>query len=486
MAERAAVQQLFLVTFHGWMVGRDLRALPISEFEAGSALEVEIPAEWLASDFAAFVSIEADQGHTVELHGLGRFRMRRSGAGRSVTFERDGTYLCAEKSGHVYCNRSKASLWETFQIISSEDASFLKKLLHGHYLLESARTVGAPGDWRIAPGPSLAFQASEFPLDRNLPLDLRFAPHRVVVYRDGWKFDQIICFSPLIFYVAFGENTLLQLCISIDSLYEIGGYTGLVHVFTDLSRAELLGRLTPKAEGRITTSAIPAQDWVGYVAGKYSILEHAPAWNHSPVVYMDPDIVYNTDVQPLLIDMVSANRLTAPLEEFSPLARARSVGAQLLQMDNEEPRLTRGMNFGTFAVPNLLEFSHYLDVVRRTIKNYIATNHRESLSWVDQEAANYIAYKYSGAETSRVSRYVKYGNADDARSVTHRTGLIHFWRVPRKDRVKVMRDYLDLLISADAIRAKQPAHTPDSRDCPSVDSKLGPNVASNDHTVRNS
>jgi hypothetical protein len=284
------------------------------------------------------------------------------------------------------------------------------------------------------------------PLGPNLPFANDFSPFRFPVHPDGWKFDRIILYRPLIFYVAFGENAIGQFCVSVKSLFQIGNFDGRVLVFTDMPEQKLRKKLNEIPPAQLLVTPLRANDWVGFVAAKFAILEEDVAYECSPVVFMDPDIVYNTDVRPMLVDMACLDSPSAPLEHFSNLATSPSVGGQLIQRDNGNPMLSCGFNVGTLAVPNLKEFGHVLALIRRTIQNYVTIHGRAGIHFIDQEVANYISFKFAHFDTGQLTRYVRFGFMQDAFNLGALSGLVHFWGIPRTSRIEPMQRYLDLLI----------------------------------------
>jgi hypothetical protein len=247
--------------------------------------------------------------------------------------------------------------------------------------------------------------------------------------------------------VALGEEHILaQLHTSLNSLGEIGGYTGQVLVFTDRAQAEIAAAAPGLKPEQISAAPLPASEWVGYVAGRYCILEQQAAFSYQPVVYMDPDIVFNTRVQDMLVAMAVSERLTAPIETFSSLANSPSVGANLLQQDNAQPRFACGFNGGTIGIPNLVHHRHTVQLIRRIIRNYLAIKGRHGLPWVDQEVANYVSYKIAHVDMNEVSRFVRYGDKRASTMLGALTGLVHFWQIhDRQERAAGMLRYLNLL-----------------------------------------
>ena len=197
-------------------------------------------------------------------------------------------------------------------------------------------------------------------------------------------------------------------------------------------------------ENKLLVFGHVANDWLGYVLARFSIVTEGVAQQASPVVYFDTDVLFNAPSQKMFIDIACSDRLTAPVEHFSKLAISPSVGAELLQLDNIYSSGV-GFNFGTYGVPNLRDHGVVLQLIRDLVVKYINKNGRDSLPWLDQAAANYVSCKYAGFDTSILTRYVRYGFTNDAYVLGALTGLVHFWGIPRKQRLEPMRHYLRLL-----------------------------------------
>jgi hypothetical protein len=162
---------------------------------------------------------------------------------------------------------------------------------------------------------------------------------------------------------------------------------------------------------------------------------------------MDLDILYCSQGLFCLIGIAVSDRLCAPVEHFSQLFDSPSLGATLLRLDRADTRGACGFNRGTIGIPKLGTHAHSLELIRKIIENLLAVRGRNGLNWVDQEVANYVSFRIAHFDTHHLSKCVRYGDETDALRLGPLTGLVHFWCVLHKrDRPKVMRRYLDLLL----------------------------------------
>lgn len=454
--------RFYLLSFHGKFLARAENATDICQLglndigDTGNLVAVDLEDRLFRPSYEDFIEDRTSEPQTAQLRFMGEFQVHPKPTTRTICLKTGDHYAGASPYGPVEINRPEASLWEEFLPIAETELGLFQEMRRSDWIIKSTRQIVSGSSIAIGDNFTLRIGSLTLPLNYNLPLDRVHAPFRYVVLLDGWRIDEIILFKPLLYYLAFGQdNVFEQLSLSLESLGRAAAFTGQVLVFTD-RRPEAIQALAAwlKPE-QIIVRHIPAVDWVGFVAGKYCILEEESAYAFQPVVYMDPDIIYDADLSPLLTAMACATRLTAPIEEFSGLEHAPSVGATLLQLDHERPRFAVGFNCGTLGIPNLPMHRHTLELVRKVICNFTAQRGRSALHWVDQEAANYVSYKIGHFETHEVSRFVRYGFWEKPTTTDARTGLVHFWGVSRHERPAIMRDYLDRVLNVLDGRATQ-------------------------------
>ncbi|GJE41256.1 hypothetical protein [Methylobacterium soli] len=443
------VSRYFLLTYHGYFVGQKegsrIWLTSHAPVDQESLLSFEFATTNLSTEFAEFLANATSGRNTVSLPRIGEVIMTSKRHRLLVSFEKESKYLAAEPSGALICNRANVGVWEEFLLISQASFEHLQLIFSNAWIISSNRKIVKSADLSIEAGLQLKLGTTRFYLPTTLPLESHFAPFRFQLYRDGWKFDEILLYRPLIYYVAKGSYATEQLFLSLKSLVKFGGFNGQVLVYTDLSAAQILESVSELTSDQIQVRQHPAKDRVGFVMGRFSVLDEPFAHDHAPVVYMDCDIIYNNNIQSLLVDMTCSAGPSAPVEHFSRLSVSPSVGAELLQLDNERPELACGFNAGTFAVPNLKHFGYIWNIMRRIAQSFLALHGRESLRFVDQEVANYLSYKYSPVYTHEVSKYVRWGWSEDGDRLGVLSGLVHFWGVDRNSRSSVMKNYLKIL-----------------------------------------
>ena len=444
----------YLLSFHGTLLSRvpgrsEVTQVPLGPgLDRNDLLRVALDPDRFRQPYADFIEQKPVAAEAADIRHLGACDIHPFPDTRTVALARDGFYAGLPPQGLLEINRSAVQDWERFLPCSDADLDFLLALSKDRWIIKSTRALVEPGAIGLGQAFSLNIGPLSIPLNYNLPFEQKHAPFRFTVLSEGWKINEILLFRPLIYYLAFGEdNVFQQLSYSLISLSLAAQYRGKVWVYSDKDAGEIHRAMHWMAPDQLTAKPLIASDWVGFVAGKYCILEDEAADAYQPVVYMDPDIIYNADIQPMLIAMAVSEKMTAPLESFSGLEHAPSVGAALLQHDHEHPGFASGFNCGTIGIPNLPSQRHHLRLIRRLICNILGQRGRSALHWVDQEVANYVSYKMAHFETHEISTYVRYGFEGPPPVPTEPlSGLVHFWGIARPGRPQVMRDYLDRVL----------------------------------------
>ncbi len=441
---------IYFMTTHGTLLvrnGDDIAHASLREIsDAAQLLGLDMPVEALRHDWRDFVAGHARSAVPFEAAGIaGEVRLDpRLGI---VHFARDGRHLSAGPDGGATTwTDGEPAEWERFLPVADGELAQILHLFRNNWVLRSSRTLVRGWDIALTPRFNLRVGPIEFPLNRNLPFEARPWPLRLTVLLEGWRIEELCLFKPLIFYACFRSPAVhAQLFASLQSLVEFGHYQGDVHVITDLDHDALCRGAPHVGRDRITVQRLGATDFVGYVGAKYAILEHAAAWDHQPILYLDPDIVINASVREMLVTVAASDVIAAPIENVGPMRSWPSVGATLLQRDAQEPRFALGFNAGTIGIPNLPVHASALRTIRRIIGNLLDSEGRESLHWVDQEAANYVSFRLAHVDTVAITPYVRYGGAGDADTVGPLTGMVHFWNTAKHDRHLVMARYIEVL-----------------------------------------
>jgi hypothetical protein len=372
---------------------------------------------------------------------LQRFRLQWAGDQRTIFLQHEDAFLSADPGGdRVSMFNAPPGGWQTFLPVSPADLDALRSIVTSSWLTRSSGVLTE----HPTTGELFHLHVGDLSADRRfqLPFDLANWPERLTLLRDGWRFDQICLYRPLIYYAAFGSPEILeQFAISVRSLIEFGHYQGPIVVLTDQTPEALANFVAAEDLARIALLQFKPSDRPGFMAARYLILDWPDARRFQPLLYVDTDIVFDRDVTPMLHAIARSDHIAAPIELLSTLSGSPASGATLFQRDLCSPGFMAGFNTGTLGIPNIRAHAETLRLIRRIIMNHSTLHGRMALPYVDQEIANYVSYRMAHFDTGLLSRFVRFAS-DDAHHGP-RCGLVHFWPVAgAAARVQTMRDYL--------------------------------------------
>ena len=367
---------------------------------------------------------------------------------KTVKLMRDGFYMTAMPNGSVGFHTKDVNTWELYIALSAEDLGSLKTIFTSRWIEQKTNNLIEPHDIRIEEGWKLRVGQAVLDLRLQFPTISSSLPFHFIGLHDGWRIVRFFLYDPLVYFTAFKSSEVLdQLYISIRSLLEFGCYDGKVHVVTDQAADMILAHVPKLDPSRLSIQTCNPADWVGYVAAKYIITEHQPAHGHQPILFSDPDIVFDMNILPMLKAIASSDRIVAPLEG-GLLRTFPSLGASLYQRDGFDPGFASGFNGGTLGIPNLTSHGETLGLIKAIIVNHALLHGRDYHRWVDQETANYVSFRIANVDTHAISSYVRTGFADTAKTSNGRRGLVHFWASNPKS--TTMQAYVEVLRSTDS------------------------------------
>lgn len=440
----------FLLTWHGTLLCRQRqsgtlvhRPLVPSQDDVEPVV-LDVPIEQLQPAFAHHLRAMLPELPDHPAGGLQMFQLRWGSDQRTVTLRQNGALLSAELDGErVALFRTEEAGWENFLPATQADLDALRLVLSSSWLVRSS---GAEVE-RPTLGQYFRLHVGglEVDLRHQLPFDLAEWPYRLTLLRDGWRIEQIVQYRPLVYYAAFGRPEITeQFAISVRSLIEFGCYRGPIVVLSDHAPDDLARFLPAEDLARVAVIPFEPRDRPGFLAARYILLDWPGGRQFQPLLYVDTDIIFDSDVTPMLHAIAMSDRIAVPLEPMSPLAVNAGSGAALLQRDLCSPGFLAGFNSGTLGIPNLPSHATSLRLIRRIVMNHSLMHGREALPFGDQEVANYVSYRLAHFDTGLISRFVRYSGHDA--STLARCGLVHFWLVPGSaDRVQAMRDYVTWL-----------------------------------------
>ena len=402
---------VYLLTYHGTLLcvaqGGRLEHQPLADT---AAVPVTLPADIAPQRFEDFlVGDDAPLSVPITAGPLADFTATLAGNRRTLTLQRNGTFVSAERGGaHVAHDRIKALDWETFIPLRHHDLMLLRGFKTNRWVVRSTAMIAAPGSANFGPGFKLHLGGISVDLRYQLPFENRALPYRVRLLRDGWRIDEACLLRPLVVMTAFRIPAVHeQMLLSLRSLREIAGYQGHVLVLTDIPPHDLQKRLRETDAHRTTVIPLSARDVVASVASRYALLDWPDINRFQPILCVDPDIIFDGDIIPMLAAIAASDRIAAPVERQSLLRTFPAFGSSLLQQDGARPNLAAGFSTAAFGIPNILDHRDTLTQIRRIIVNRSDRFGRNEPDWLEQEVANYVAYKLGSVDTHLISSFLR-------------------------------------------------------------------------------
>ena len=441
---------LCLLSHLGTLLTYDPRAGVVGQIALGDCidstplLEIDVPDGAFRESFAAFLEARLPDPHPIGPFGRARLV---SADGLRVGVKLDEAFLGIANDGRIFAHADTIGAWESFLPVSRRTIAAFRDVLASDWLVEDTGTVVPAADIALGTDMTLAVGPERFRLDELMSLAIEPGCPSLTFLPGGWRFRRLLRWNPVVAFTAYRSDDVLdQLTVCVASLVDPGGYRGRVHVFTDRPHAEIAERLGAVGAAHVTTTPILAPDFTGWVASKFAILDEPSFRTAQPILYLDADIVFDRTVAAgMLVAIARSGRLCAPTEDYSPLAHARSVGADFLRLaGHHDLGDARGLNGGTIGIPNLADHEGDLRLISTLIMRYIRRHGRGSLEWVDQEITNYVGHVRQLFDPDPLTPFVRFGDESDVRIARPRTGLVHFWKL-RRGRVPVMQTYLDIV-----------------------------------------
>ncbi len=363
---------------------------------------------------------------------------------RAVSFKNnDGKYLCFEGNNLVF-TRDEANLWESFCPI---DEKFIKKL---QYVILNKWISKRTGE--IFDGKNITFCSDFIMKIGTFSIDIRsqhvadFEEYKFIGFCDTWKFEEFLLYNPLIYITAYSSKSVLnQLSLCVRALRNFADFDGRIIVMSNEDTTSIRSICSMDGDDNIDVDHMDPKDFVGYVCSKFSILGKDIYSGYQPVMYLDPDIIFNSDLNKMLQEATLTEDICAPLEDFHRVQTHVPVGAGLIQLDSLTPSpYAAGFNGGTIIFPNTdnTKVKEFLDAARRSITNIGEFFGRDFNLWADQEVINYLSIKNFNINTSCISKYAKY--VDHNPSINENlTGFVHFWGHDSDKKSELMKIYFD-------------------------------------------
>jgi hypothetical protein len=377
------------------------------------------------------------------------FHVRRLADGL-LALEANGLSLSADPGGSVSLSRPIQGPTEAFAPLSDGELDWLADIRGQGWISTAGKTIPAGDGIRIQP--NFRAQIGELTVPLQALLGARHRRHGDgwPVRYEAWKVERLTAFRPLVYLTAYGRpESFGSLTLALQALQEFGRYDAEILIFSDRSREQISSAIPPGLHRQIRVATAPANDPLDVAAAKYRICDMPELAGYRPLLYLRTEVICNRPLQPLLFELLHADRICLPLEH-DLLGEHNLYGANLFAADEAaQKRGVRGASTGVMGLPNIAvarrSFPILLDSLYALSR---ALGTRQPSPWYDQPVANYVLHKLNeldgGILTPRVTTPVLF---DRPLTEIPRNGFAHFsGGVGTADpNLGLMRSYLELL-----------------------------------------
>lgn len=356
---------------------------------------------------------------------------------------KDGLFLCFDTKTLSF-SREQASFWEGFLLLTRKEIETLTHLLNHKWVIPKTQMIMDGKDFQFVD--TFKIKIGDFDIDMRYQLLRYWNKYNVTLYFDGWKRETLYLYNPTIYITAYNKEAIMQQCkMCVISLRKMGNFTGPIILMTDKDQAYIDNLFEGKKEytDNLIIHNLYPKDFLSFVCSKYEITNKATFAGYQPLLYLDPDIIIDRPLEPLLVRGLSSGKICSPAEEFHPIQSHIPVGSSLFSMDDISGRFTPGINGGTILFPNTENdtIRRFIDEIRHVITSLVFKFGRAFNGWADQEAYNYLAIKTNWVNSNALTSFTAYQGP----TYDRRLGLIHFWGFSSEEKVERMKEYMTML-----------------------------------------
>lgn len=376
--------------------------------------------------------------------GLVKIEYNKDTRGYSLC-NNSGLYFCAEPNNVYSFSRETPSLWETFIFLNENLIEKIEYFKNNKWISKRTGELLSGRDFLIEENFSLKFNGIKG--DLRLQDFNDFSDYKTTLINGSWKPEEFLLYNPLIYITAYSsEHVFNQFRICVESIRKFGEYSGKIVVMTDADIDHIQNLCQEYNTNTLDVDIMYPKDLVGYVCSKYLVFGKDTYKKHQPILYLDPDIVFDAKLEPLLVEATLSEKICAPLETFHRLDSHPPIGSGLIQMDGMTVSpYAAGYNGGTISIPNVENtvVQESFKLICRTIMNVGFKFGRNYNIWADQEVLNYIASKFNIMDPTVITKYAKYHRNTPAKHSIK--GFVHFFGHSSKEKVTMMEEYVTSL-----------------------------------------
>lgn len=244
---------------------------------------------------------------------------------------------------------------------------------------------------------------------------------------DEFRIDRISLYNPLIYFSSFGREqsfTLLYMCIR--SIEAHGNYDGNYLIITNRDEDyiyRLVDFVDPK---RLKVIAMPVIDEIDMVCARFKISDLSVTQQYQPVLYMDTDIICNSPIDDLFLEILGGKSNIFVKVEGELLLDP--YGGNLTSKDENAEIIYPNVGFSTGVIGFRntqcvrIDFESIVNCIYLQIQT--GTN-RHSHQVYDQPVANYYYNKLSSYDVVAIDRFIHGWPPIENEQIAGK-GLIHF------------------------------------------------------------
>lgn len=353
-------------------------------------------------------------------------------------------YVRALADGSVDYTQQTVHDWERFHMVSEPEIAALLGIA-GVGIVAG----GVPHffDASASSGRTLQFGSIRLSISEYLRNRSSFEESNEVMVFDDWSPSIHKIYNPVVLYLIFGTGYLLeQLACSLRSLSSFGRYRGTVMIATNNDPDLMRNLCAENGFDDVRILPVEAMDRLDFVGTRISLLADGILDHYTPILYVDADIVFDQDINPLLQQAVSLDRISAQFEEHNWLQLSPETGSSLYQQKPFPIEGTKGFCAGIMLVPSGRPFRKYFEAALHCLVTYTRQNGRDSIPFYDQSVLNYVLHKLGIVSPFPLTDRTRTWPLRDGEEPR---GFVHFWD-GREERHRRMRDYISELGQAQA------------------------------------
>ncbi|MEN3177795.1 glycosyltransferase [Gluconobacter sp. OJA] len=336
--------------------------------------------------------------------------------------------------------------WEKFYLLDEKKLQIIRNCFaKGCYIQGS--NVYLPPEEIIQNKNGIKFGKYNIKIE-NIIKSIKTESNRIIFFRDNLGIIIIKPFNPLVYLTCFGGSDIISSAEeSIYSLFHFGDFIGEVLIITDNENISFSEKLLPFM-GRIHFQKSNAYDFFDFTLSRYMISNISEMINYSPIMYMDCDIIINSNINEVFHDSMKIDKILFSEEYRLSESSPWFGGEHWKEVGKDYKLMQSGINSGIFVFNSIDAAKEILISVVQSMINSQKTKHSRSkiiLETLDQPNLNYVlmAHFPSCFDTEKLTSYVFHGSGGCFSDIPT-LGFAHFngGLGNFESRLELMRNYV--------------------------------------------